>query len=118
MRWNSSILFAPGTAPARPGLPRRSTRLLSWVRGGARGSVERFRWRRRGLGHHRLLFLRFGGLGRLFFRRCGFGRSLAWWLGGGFLLLLLLRWWRIGEVLLLLAQCYQIGFKLFLFSLI
>src|SRR5437764_765757 len=95
MRWNSSILSL--LALHRPGFPRRSARLLSWVRGGARGSVERFRRRRRGLGHHRLLFLRFGGLGRLFFRRCGFGRSLAWCLGGGFLLLLLLRrwwWWR------------------------
>src|SRR6187549_443094 len=114
MRWNSSMVAAPGAAPpAGCGAARALYHGFAAVR----GSVEGF-WRGgRGLRHYRLLFLGFGSLGRLFFWRCGFGRRFALWLGGS----LRRRWWRrrrVCEILLLLAQRYQIGFKFLLLSVV
>src|SRR5262245_9880316 len=103
MRWNSSIVVAPRTAPPSTGCG--AARALYHGFEAVRGSVEGFERRRPAFRHDGLLFLLFGRLRGLFLGRSGGGRHLACRFGSG--LGRRRRWWRrIGEVLLLLAQRY------------
>src|ERR1700752_3681536 len=111
MRWNSSIVVAPGVAPTR-GAAQRAPFITGFL--GGEGSVEGFQRRPPPSRHPWLLFLRFHALRGLFLGRGGLGRRLAWWLGGSLWRRRRRwrRWWRrIGEILLVLPQSYEVGFK-------
>src|SRR5687767_8799630 len=110
MRWNSSMISGL-LGPFGCGAARAFYHGILGMRGASR-SVDHFR-RRDGallLGHDGFVLLLFRSLGCLGWRL--FGRIVSLLRGYRGLLRRRRRWRRIGQLLLLLAQCREFGFEL------